>query len=651
MKIHTTIFFTSLMLLHFNSISQVNDFTRDPDTGLFKEVSSTGWIKFADQVNVKPDQVFEIFKTSFGLTTPFQMKIAKSREDELGFTHIKYHQYLDQIRIKGGDYIIHGKEGRSVSGNGKIITPENIQSGIAWSESAALASALNQIHAKKYYWQDPAKEFKARTSKKSSHKTYYPQSEWIYVWDDKNDKLILTYSFHIYTIDPGKSGNYFVDAMNGNIIEMEPAEHNCNETTFVSNWYGVMTLWTNEEGDYDLEDDCQESVYGVYDIHGFMFSTPDNNWIGPLLGSCAQSLISIKWAYLSFYIAFTRLGHDDNDGDLDITQGYDFGPPAGNNNASYTYDPIGNDDIRVGIGDHWDVLDDFNTIDILAHEYTHGVTEYEADLDYEFESGALDESFSDIFGEWVEFKVFGTNNWLIGNDRIVGSCPDPLRYMVDPGGLYSVPPCFYDFDQPNTYHGQHWFELNGCDPDDENDDCGVHTNSGVQNQMFYLLSQGGAGWNNGMTCHAPANTGYPWSVTGIGINDAGRIAYRVLVDYLIPTSNYADSRNAWVHAAEDLFGPCSFQAIQTGRAWYAVGIGPPASGTMTLCNVTYGNTPQLIATPDIIETQLGCFVNIANTGNLVEFSSGSKVHLQAGFHATWGSNFNTTITDCIFANY
>ena len=169
--------------------------------------------------------------------------------------------------------------------------------------------------------------------------------------------------------------------------------------------------------------------------------------------------------------------------------------------------------------------------------------------------------------------------------------------------------------------------------------------------MFYLLSVGSSGWNNGMTCHAPVNSGYFWSVTGIGINDATRIAYKVLCDYLGENSNYLDSRNAWVQAAENLFGVCSFQAIQTGKAWHAVGIGPPPAETLSLCNVSYGSAPATINTPDMIATELNCFVHVGPESSLVEFKSGSKVTFQDGFRAFTGANFKANTTECFFANY
>ena len=90
-----------------------------------------------------------------------------------------------------------------------------------------------------------------------------------------------------------------------------------------------------------------------------------------------------------------------------------------------------------------------------------------------------------------------------------------------------------------------------------------HTNSGVQNFWFYLLSVGGSGVND---------NGDPYSVTGIGISDAEKIAYRNLTVYLTPTSNFHNSRAGSINAAEDLFGLGSQQYFSVIDAWNAVGV-------------------------------------------------------------------------------
>jgi Zn-dependent metalloprotease len=185
------------------------------------------------------------------------------------------------------------------------------------------------------------------------------------------------------------------------------------------------------------------------------------------------------------------------------------------------------------------------SIDVVSHELTHGVTEYTANLVYQREYGALSESFSDIFGTAVEFYALGSaGNWFIGEGAI------RLRSMSNPN----------QYGDPDTYFGDFWAPLDG------GDNGGVHTNSGVQNFWFYLLSEGGSGVND---------NGDPYSVTGLGIEDAAKIAYRNLAFYLTPTSEYEDARLGALQAARDLFGDSSQQFQSTADAWHAVGVYVP----------------------------------------------------------------------------
>jgi len=112
-------------------------------------------------------------------------------------------------------------------------------------------------------------------------------------------------------------------------------------------------------------------------------------------------------------------------------------------------------------------------------------------------------------------------------------------------------------NHPDTYKGDFWFEGLG-------DYGGVHINSGVQNYWFYLLSQGGNGIND---------NGDSFSVNGIGMQKAAKIAYRNLTVYLVSGSQYADAREGAIKAATDLYGANSNEVQQVKNAWCAVGVG------------------------------------------------------------------------------
>jgi len=212
--------------------------------------------------------------------------------------------------------------------------------------------------------------------------------------------------------------------------------------------------------------------------------------------------------------------------------------------------------MKIGGGNTSSATDDWNTLDIVAHELTHGVTSTSAGLVYQSESGALNESFSDIFGaaveRYVELSAPGTYtlDWLMGEDRSGGA----IRSLSNPN-LYN---------DPDTYNGTHYRATVGCTPSSSNDYCGVHTNSGVQNFWFYLLVSGGSGTND---------NGQAYSVSGLGWTRASRIAYRNLTVYLTSSSTFNDARNGAIQAAADLYGNGSNEMTQVANAWHAVGVG------------------------------------------------------------------------------
>jgi Zn-dependent metalloprotease len=195
--------------------------------------------------------------------------------------------------------------------------------------------------------------------------------------------------------------------------------------------------------------------------------------------------------------------------------------------------------------------DGFATDDIVAHEFTHGVTERSANLFYYMQSGALNESYSDIFGETVDL-LNGTGNddpglrWVIGED-VPGS---PFgRHMANP----------QEFGDPAKLSDSELV----CDAPGD-DAGGVHSNSGVPNHAYALMVDGGH--YNGAT------------VRGIGLAKADAIQYRALTLYLVSASDFADNDRALRQACRDLIGQLEIapdDCEQVGRALDAVEMAHP----------------------------------------------------------------------------
>jgi Zn-dependent metalloprotease len=191
-------------------------------------------------------------------------------------------------------------------------------------------------------------------------------------------------------------------------------------------------------------------------------------------------------------------------------------------------------------------------LDIAAHEMTHGVTQFAAGLLYQGESGAVNESWSDVFGAMLERYVRGesANTWLIAEEAYTPSIGgDALRHMNDPHAASNKG--FTADDDPD-----HYTELYTGAADNG----GVHINSGIANKAFYLLAKGGTHHLGG-------------SMTGIGADAAARIWFAALTSYMTSSTDFAGAREATTLAAAALYGNGSTEQIAVARAWCLVGVG------------------------------------------------------------------------------
>ena len=184
-------------------------------------------------------------------------------------------------------------------------------------------------------------------------------------------------------------------------------------------------------------------------------------------------------------------------------------------------------------------------IDVIGHELTHGVTQYEAALEYEGQSGALNESFSDVFGSLVKQYILKQNvdkaDWLIGAGLFARKVKGvALRSMKDPGTAYDDPTIGKD---PQPGHMKNFVKTTS-------DNGGVHINSGIPNRAFYFAAQ--------------EIGGYAWEKTG-------KIWYVTLRDRLRENSDFQDTANFTFDVAGSLFGKGSREQKAVLNAWDKVG--------------------------------------------------------------------------------
>ena len=622
--------------------------------------STPGWIEFRKDAPYTADALFKQQPDMFGMKGDDEMRILKTNTDLAGNKHYKYGQFYKGIRVEGIEHITHERNGKIHLANGYFVNDLQLNVSPDISSQRAIEIALANFPAEKYMWQDAEKENSFKTKKKDVNATLYPTPELLIVKKNvkgemKADNYVLAYRMYVFAILPYIAEYVYVDAHSGEIIRTKSLDVTCNPSTIGTTFNGDQTVNTDyrtedcgsggdESTDYFSIDDCNPSTeiksyysasYGTF-YYGddWLICDNDNDWEDWVSGSnrmVLTTLWSVKRAYTYYVNNHGHYSFDGSDGLIDAFNNKTYFDDDDNpycTNANYT-NII--DNLNFGSGNDCEEgsSDDYNTLDIVGHEYTHGVIEYAHfdALDYSEESGALNESFADIFGEMVEYYVEGgTLSWLMAEDR------GAIRSYSDPN----------DYGDPDTYLGDNWASLDG------DDNGGVHTNSGVQNHMFYLLSEGGEGTND---------HGVDYLVEGIGYDHARDIAWHAMMNYLNSDDGYLIARSAWIQSAIDLFGSCSQEVISVGQAFQAVGVTYYTSYDLAQMCGTYILSGFIDATYGIENSTLffggfiGDCVTTVNSTAIVTLESGYYVNLNPGFEAKSGCTFVAMIDECEVSEY
>ena len=278
-------------------------------------------------------------------------------------------------------------------------------------------------------------------------------------------------------------------------------------------------------------------------------SDGDNDWSD---GAVVDAHAYAGWTYDYYFKRHGRRGIDGRD--LAVRSVTHF-VPRSFEFANAFWDPFSNA-MYYGDGDR-DFAAFSGALDVVAHELTHGVTQYTWDGIYEGESGALNEAFSDVMGTGAEFFHQPAGAGRLQADYFLG---EDLAFRFDPPRT-----AVRSMENPALFCSA---SLGQCDPDHYSrryrgtaDGGGVHHNSAIANQAFYLLAEGGVNRTSGRR------------VEGLGAGGrekAERIFYRGFTAYLTPSATFRDARAATIRAARDLYGEA--EAAQVASAWSAVGV-------------------------------------------------------------------------------
>jgi bacillolysin len=469
-----------------------------------------------------------------------------------GRSHERLDQYYDGVRVFGGEVVRQTDRGQTVSVFGSIYT------GIRVDADPVLSPR-------------DAADIVAELTGASTGPDLEPE---LVVLPKDAGGFALAYRLRVLTADD--LAVWFIDAGTGEVVLRYS-----DLQTAVGTGQGVLNdtkkvSTTLRNGSYLAIDGLRPPAIYTYDLKGNLARTQlylnglitlndgdvatdaDNQWTD---AAAVDAHAYAGWTYDYLYKRFSRQGLDNRN--LTMTsivhpvRREDWASASASVlnlyylNAFYAGRGIMvyGEGLPPGVtmgGRQWTYF--AGAIDVVAHELAHGVTDYTSDLIYRNESGALSEAFSDIIGTSVEFYYQPPGSGYMKADYLVGedlSTPsEPFRSMSDPQA----------YGDPDNYSKRYtgtW------------DNGGVHTNSGIANNAFYLAIEGGVNRTSGL------------AVQGVGAANREKIEkvfYRAFTQLLPANATFSTARAATLQAARDLYGAGSDVERTVQQAWTAVGV-------------------------------------------------------------------------------
>jgi Zn-dependent metalloprotease len=535
--------------------------------------------------------MLELSHLLFGDNQDNSWELIRTETDQMGMVHSRYQQMYKNTPVEGNVFIYHSKNGFIQSANGDFEPTIQLNIVPTISSDDALMIAL--------------KDSLVQLKKENLSST----SSDIVVFLSKN-KPNLAYKLAVFSKSPHVNKVIYIDALSGKVLSV--INKMCSTDAVGighTQFSGVQTVTTNAVSSSNFVTTETGRGSGIQTLNAASmqpYVDADNNWnnVNANLDEFAMDAHFGAEATYDFY--FNNFNRDSYDNAAGIIINYVNDANVGLN-AYWSGGPENSMYYGNGDADHFPVV----SLEVTAHELTHGVTEYSAGLIYSDESGALNESFSDIFGATIRFlNAPAIATWYIGDQLLHPNAPgeSAFRNMANPNEFFNA----------DCYNGLYF----------NNGDI-VHYDSGIQNFWYYLLCNGGTGTND---------LGDNYAVASIGMTDAMAIAYRNLAFYLTPSSTFMDARLGSEQAAIDLFGLCSPQHFAVVHAWYAVGVGPNTVSGQVNADFTISENFACVAP---LTTSFG-----ANTGYenySWNFGDGNTSTLQNPTHV-YAANGSYTVT-------
>jgi Zn-dependent metalloprotease len=531
------------------------------DLPTYKPLNTYG--SFAIRMNQKSNLTEQEFLAKanefFGLYETNTFKLLNSYTDARGGVHNTYQHYVGKYPVDGQMFIVHSKKGKVTAVNGTIINIENKKSPyslranvnrkptVSSKDAVSIAFKVNQIAEKAEL--DTTVETVFIPSAKEEGVFVLAHKVRV---DEMSSKRVVSKNVYI-SVENGEVVNEVSLIAHANVPGRGDGQYRSNLPLGLTEVSGSYQLYDNERKitTYDARTMNNE--------RDFFFGR------GPVFNNATTTFPKnpaneIHWGLANTYDYYKEIhnrdSYDARGGKINayydpvfLDGDYNSGMPE--NAYAQPYGEMSH--LVFGRGSSY--FNPLVAIDVAAHEFTHLVIDNNGNggLRYQGESGALNEGFADIFGTSVEHYAVNDADWLIGKGVVKGGGYSFMRDMQDPKNNRN------GAKQPNTYKGEHWASTSfGAE-----DAGGVHTNSGVINYWYYLISEGGSGVND---------KGDDYVVSGVGMKKAEQIAYETL-KLLTNNAQYINAVEQSKMVAEELYGVDSEEYFAVHDAWYAVGFG------------------------------------------------------------------------------
>jgi bacillolysin len=541
-----------------------------PETGTPYLIEGSFDVAAETGIEMQAQEYLAAVQPVLGLKNPAgELIVHKIETDELGFTHVRFRQMWKGVPVYGAEAVLHKNQSAFYFFNGRFFpTPELADVTPSVAAETAADVALSHVSAFTKVKNLTPMELKLSGGEQTLAELV------VYHADQKTNAAHL--AWHV-TVVPNITArySYFIDAKTGEVLNyhselcqiaghFNSENHRCTPSTVnvpppppttanANDLLGQTRLInTYQQGNtYYLMDASQtmfkpaqstfpdDPVGVIWTIDAQNTSPENNNFAAAHITSSNNSWANPKAisahyhgekAYDYFKNTFNResingqggniislinvVENDNSQMDNAFWNGYAMF--YGNGNQAFS-SPLA------------------KALDVAGHEMSHGVIQATANLEYLGESGALNESFADVFGAMID-----RNDWQVGEDIV--------NFGVFPSGALR--------DLSNPHNGGSGLNSNGWQPahyseryTGSEDNGGVHINSGIPNKAFHLFATN----------------------SSVGKDKAEQVYYRALSMYLVKSSNFVDCRNAVVQAATDLYGASVANVAKA--AFDAVGIG------------------------------------------------------------------------------